>query len=140
MTQLVTQCYQYMCKLGASYTVLPTQVSTRISLHSATNTSVHSDLLTQCYQHKCLLGSSYTVLPTQLSTRSFVHSATNTGFCSVSGDSSVVGWWIAWCFVAGIYSSLDGYTLVTLPRTVTPNRDGVDGTRDHVTYQKLVML
>jgi hypothetical protein len=31
-----------------------------------------------------------------------------------------------------------GYTLVTLPRTVTPNRDSVDGTRDHVTYQKLV--
>jgi hypothetical protein len=31
-----------------------------------------------------------------------------------------------------------GYTLVTLPRTVTPYRDSVDGTRDHVTYQKLV--
>jgi hypothetical protein len=30
-----------------------------------------------------------------------------------------------------------GYTLVTLPRTVTPHRDSVDGTRDHVTYQKL---
>jgi hypothetical protein len=27
---------------------------------------------------------------------------------------------------------------VTLPRTVTPYRDSVDGTRDHVTYQKLV--
>jgi hypothetical protein len=26
----------------------------------------------------------------------------------------------------------------TLPRTVTPYRDSVDGTRDHVTYQKLV--
>jgi hypothetical protein len=25
-----------------------------------------------------------------------------------------------------------GYTLVTLPRTVTPYRDSVDGTRDHV--------
>jgi hypothetical protein len=31
-----------------------------------------------------------------------------------------------------------GYTIVTLPRTVTPYRDSVDGTRDHVTYQKLV--
>jgi hypothetical protein len=31
-----------------------------------------------------------------------------------------------------------GYTLVTLPRTVTPYLDCVDGTRDHVTYQKLV--
>jgi len=31
-----------------------------------------------------------------------------------------------------------GYTLVTLQRTVTPYRDTVDGTRDHVTYQKLV--
>jgi hypothetical protein len=27
------------------------------------------------------------------------------------------------------------YTLVTLPRTVTPYRDSVDGTRDRVTYQ-----
>ena len=32
----------------------------------------------------------------------------------------------------------DGYTLVTLPRIVTPYRDSVDGTRDSVTYQKLV--
>jgi hypothetical protein len=31
-----------------------------------------------------------------------------------------------------------GYTFVTLPRPVTPYRDNVDGTRDHVTYQKLV--
>ena len=31
-----------------------------------------------------------------------------------------------------------GYTLVTLPRTVTPHRDSVDGTRGRVTYQKLV--
>ena len=30
------------------------------------------------------------------------------------------------------------YTLVTLPRIVKPNRDSVDGTRDLVTYQKLV--
>jgi hypothetical protein len=30
-----------------------------------------------------------------------------------------------------------GYTLVTLPRIVTPYRDSVDGTRDRVTYQKL---
>ena len=27
-----------------------------------------------------------------------------------------------------------GYTLVTLPRIVTPYRDSVDGTRDRVTY------
>jgi hypothetical protein len=31
-----------------------------------------------------------------------------------------------------------GYTLVTLPRIVTPYRDSVDGTRARVTYQKLV--
>jgi hypothetical protein len=31
-----------------------------------------------------------------------------------------------------------GYTLVTLPRIVTPYRDSVDGNRDRVTYQKLV--
>ena len=30
------------------------------------------------------------------------------------------------------------YTLVTLPRNVTPYHDSVDGTCDHVTYQKLV--
>jgi hypothetical protein len=30
-----------------------------------------------------------------------------------------------------------GYTLVTLPRIVTPYRDSVDKTHDHVTYQKL---
>jgi hypothetical protein len=33
-----------------------------------------------------------------------------------------------------------GYTLVTLPRIVPPYRDSVDGTRDRVTYQKLVTL
>jgi hypothetical protein len=32
----------------------------------------------------------------------------------------------------------DGYTLVTLPRIVTPYRESVDGTRDRVTYQRLV--
>jgi len=31
-----------------------------------------------------------------------------------------------------------GSTLVTLPRIVTTYRDNVDGTRDRVTYQKLV--
>ena len=31
-----------------------------------------------------------------------------------------------------------GYKLVTLPRIVTSYRDSVDGTRDSVTYQKLV--
>ena len=34
--------------------------------------------------------------------------------------------------------SKGGSTLVTLPRIVTPYRDSVDGTRDRVTYQKLV--
>ena len=34
--------------------------------------------------------------------------------------------------------SKGGYTLVTLPRIVTPYRDIVDETRDRVTYQKLV--
>ena len=31
-----------------------------------------------------------------------------------------------------------GYTLVTLPRIVTPYRDSVEGTRDRVTYQSLL--
>jgi hypothetical protein len=31
-----------------------------------------------------------------------------------------------------------GYSLVTLPHNVTPCRESVDGTRDHVTYQNLV--
>jgi len=31
-----------------------------------------------------------------------------------------------------------GYTLVTLPCTITLYCDSVDGTRDHVMYQKLV--
>jgi hypothetical protein len=35
-------------------------------------------------------------------------------------------------------ASKGGYTLVTLRRIVTPYRDNVDGTRDRVTYQKLV--
>ena len=39
--------------------------------------------------------------------------------------------------VVGI-STEGGYTLVTLPRIVTQNRDSVDGSRDRVTYQKLV--
>jgi hypothetical protein len=40
----------------------------------------------------------------------------------------------------GRYSatSYGGYTLVTLPRTVTPYRGSVDVTSDHVTSQKLV--
>jgi hypothetical protein len=35
-------------------------------------------------------------------------------------------------------TSLGGYTLVTLPRIVTPYRDNVDEIRNRVTYQKLV--
>jgi hypothetical protein len=38
-----------------------------------------------------------------------------------------------------IIAPKSGYTLVTLPRIVTSYRDSVDGTRDRVTYQKLVM-
>jgi hypothetical protein len=38
-----------------------------------------------------------------------------------------------------LLTSKGGYTLVTLPHITTPYRDSVDGTRDHVTYQKLVM-
>jgi hypothetical protein len=38
-----------------------------------------------------------------------------------------------------LYEAVEGgYKLVTLPRIVTPYRDGVDGTRARVTYQKLV--
>jgi hypothetical protein len=36
------------------------------------------------------------------------------------------------------YVQLQDVALVTLPRIVTPYRDSVDGTRDRVTYQKLV--
>jgi hypothetical protein len=36
-------------------------------------------------------------------------------------------------------NSKGGYTLVTLPRIVIQYRDSVDGTRDSVTYQKLVI-
>ena len=36
------------------------------------------------------------------------------------------------------YAAKSRHTLVTLPRNVTPYRDIVDGTCDHVTYQKLV--
>ena len=35
-------------------------------------------------------------------------------------------------------NSKGGYTLVTLPRNVTPYRYSVDGTSDRVTYQKLI--
>jgi hypothetical protein len=42
------------------------------------------------------------------------------------------------CVLCLLAATEGGYTLVTLPRTVTPYRDSVDGTRDHVTYQKLV--
>ena len=38
-----------------------------------------------------------------------------------------------WCA-----TSQGGYTLVTLPRVVTPYRDSVDEIRARVTYQKLV--
>jgi len=37
-----------------------------------------------------------------------------------------------------IARSKGGYTRLTLPRIVTPYRDSVDGTRDRLTYQKLV--
>jgi len=37
-----------------------------------------------------------------------------------------------------VWTLKGGYTIVTLPRTVTLYRDSVDGTRDRVTYQKLV--
>jgi len=36
------------------------------------------------------------------------------------------------------FNSKGGSTLVTLPRNLTPYRDSVEGTRDRVTYQKLV--
>jgi hypothetical protein len=39
---------------------------------------------------------------------------------------------------SGIGSHEGEFTLVMLPRTVTLYRDSVNGTRDHVTYQKLV--
>jgi glycosyltransferase A (GT-A) superfamily protein (DUF2064 family) len=34
--------------------------------------------------------------------------------------------------------SIGGYTLVTLRHIVTLYHESVDGTRDHITYQKLV--
>ena len=51
-------------------------------------------------------------------------------------------WWApnnASKWQVGFNSAFKGrYTLVTLPRNVTPYRDSVDGTCDHVTYQNLV--
>jgi hypothetical protein len=44
--------------------------------------------------------------------------------------------WMSVCHAAS--ECKGGYTLVTLPRIVTPYRDSVDRTRDRVTYQKLV--
>ena len=41
-------------------------------------------------------------------------------------------------FEGSVVNIKGGYTLVTLPRIVTPYRESVDGTRDRVTYQKLV--
>jgi hypothetical protein len=38
----------------------------------------------------------------------------------------------------GLQHNKGRYTIVTLPRIVTPYRDTVNGTRDRVTYQKLV--
>jgi hypothetical protein len=53
--------------------------------------------------------------------------------CPVTGDVSSS---VSIVPVSGDCRSPKGrYTLVTLPRTVTPYRDSVDGTRDHVTYQ-----
>jgi len=43
------------------------------------------------------------------------------------------------CCSLNVNSSKGGYTFVTLPPTVTPYCDNVDGTRGRVTYQKLVM-
>jgi hypothetical protein len=40
--------------------------------------------------------------------------------------------------VSDIGNVKGGYTLDTLPLSVTPYRDSVDRTRDHGTYQKLV--
>jgi hypothetical protein len=38
----------------------------------------------------------------------------------------------------GFIALKGGYIPVTLPRTLTPYRESVDGSRDHVTYQNLV--
>jgi len=55
----------------------------------------------------------------------------------VDGSGTGVEYGIRVCMIlAAAYKG--GYTLVTLPRIVTPYRDSVDGTRDRVTYQKLV--
>jgi hypothetical protein len=39
--------------------------------------------------------------------------------------------------ITGLERVKGGYTLATIPRTITPYRDSVEGTRNHVTYQKL---
>jgi hypothetical protein len=46
-------------------------------------------------------------------------------------------WCVYVCTYIGAYKG--GHTLVTLPRTVMPYRDIVDGTCDHIMHQKLVM-
>jgi hypothetical protein len=50
-------------------------------------------------------------------------------------DRAILGYRAQWPILA---LPKGGYTLVTLPRTVTPYRDSMDGIRDHVTYQTLV--
>ena len=42
------------------------------------------------------------------------------------------------CSKRTLHHGVSKHTLVTLSRTVTPYRDSVEGTRDRVTYQKLV--
>ena len=57
------------------------------------------------------------------------------GFCENILNTVVS---IQWIVFHNRQNSWGGYTLVTLPRILTPYRDSVDGTRDRVTYQKLV--
>jgi hypothetical protein len=61
--------------------------------------------------------------------------------CLAHGIQLVSNAWIIECCEVSGYSCLKikgGYTLVTLPHIVTPYGDSVDGTRDRVTYKKLV--
>jgi hypothetical protein len=41
------------------------------------------------------------------------------------------------CQISVYYTNKGGSTLVTLPRTVSPYRDSVDGTGDRVIYQNM---
>jgi hypothetical protein len=100
------------------------------------------------YNVECCLkrdGTFHTVLQTWFIHSIFVYVRFTCADCNVSDKTTMTvlsAYQIIMLPVTFQHKALlfckDGHTLVTLPRIVTPYRDSVDGTRDRVTYQKLV--